>query len=263
MTKIGIIGSTGIQIDLLTDRYAFESIEVGSQTFKFYHGYVGEKEIFLTARNQYRGSVPPHEVDSRLIIKGMKQLGVDVILGTAVAGSLTTDIQPGTYLVLDQFLDFTRKTPNTIYEPGAFAFVDFAEPYCPYTRKLLIQACEQVGVTYLPKGCYVGIDGPRYETSAETRMYRLLGGDVVGMTNVPETIYSRELGMCYAALSVISDLAAGLSPKKSVIRQDCYDVTMASLSNTISIIKTFINLYTAEKDCDCSTKNSDMLQSES
>lgn len=72
MTKIGIIGSTGIQIDLLTDRYAFESIDVGSKQFKYYHGYVGEKEIFLTARNQYGGSVPPHEVDNVLIIKGMK-----------------------------------------------------------------------------------------------------------------------------------------------------------------------------------------------
>lgn len=180
-----------------------------------------------------------------------------------MSGSLTVDILPGTYLVLDQFIDFTKKTRNTIYDRGEFAFVDFADPYCPYTRKLLIQACEETGVTFLPHGCYVGIDGPRYETSAETRMYRMLGGDVVGMTNVPEAVYSRELGMCYAALSVISDLAAGLSPTKSVVRQDCYDVTMASLSNTIAVIKAFINLYTPEKDCDCSTKNSDMLRSDS
>ena len=65
MTKIGIIGSTGVQIDLLTDKYDFESIEVGTKQFKYYHGYIGEKEIYLTARNQYKGSVPPHEVDTK------------------------------------------------------------------------------------------------------------------------------------------------------------------------------------------------------
>ena len=261
MIKIGIIGSTGIRIELLADKYTFESIDVGSKQFRYYHGYLGDKEIFLTARNQYRGSVPPHEVDYKLIMQGMQLLGVDVILGTAVAGSLSVDILPGSYLVLDQFLDFTRKAPHTIYETGRFAFVDFAEPYCPYMRKLLIRACEEAGVEFLPQGCYVGIDGPRYETIAEARMYAMLGGDVVGMTNVTEAVFARELGICYAAICVISDLAAGFSPEKVVIRQQCYDTTMKSLDNTISIIRTFIDIYTNDKDCDCSTKNEDMLQS--
>ena len=259
--KIGIIGSTGISIELLAEHYQFETIPVGEKQFKYYHGFVGEKEIFLTARNQYSGSVPPHEVDHKLIIHGMKLLGVDMILGTAVAGSLRTDILPGSYLVLDQFIDFTKKTPNTIYETGAFAFVDFAEPYCPHMRKALIRSCEDTGVDFLPYGCYVGVDGPRYETSAEIRMYAKLGGDVVGMTNVTEAVFARELGLCYASLCLISDLAAGLSPEKVVIRQACYDQTMAMLYHTVAIIRRFSEIITNDKDCDCCEKNKDMLTS--
>ena len=258
MKKIGIIGSTGIRIDLLADKYDFESIDVGMKKFKYYHGYIDDAEIFLTSRNQYLGAVPPHEVDYKLIMHGMKQLDVDVILGTAVSGSLTEDIPVGSYLVLDQFLDFTKKSPNTIYDSEAFAFVEFEEPYCPHTRRILIDACEKTGVQFLPYGCYVGVDGPRYETSAEVKMFRMLGGDVVGMTNVVETIFARELGMCYAALSLISNLGAGISPQKVVIRQECYDATMAMLDSTISIIKNFIELYHSNKDCDCSEKNNDM-----
>lgn len=259
MKKIGIIGSTGIRIELLTDKYEFESVDVKDKKFKYYHGYADDAEIFLTARNQYMGSVPPHEVDYKLIMHGMKKLDVDVVLGTAVSGSLTEEIPVGSYLVLDQFLDFTKKSPNTIYESGAFAFVDFAEPYCPHTRKILIDACEKTGVNFLSHGCYVGVDGPRYETSAEVKMFRMLGGDVVGMTNVIETVFARELGMCYATLCLISNLAAGIAPQKAVTRLECYDTTMAILDNTISIIKNFIKLYTTEKGCGCSLKNSDML----
>ncbi len=259
--RIGIIGSTGIQIELLSDRYQFEKVDIGMKQFKFYRGFLGDKEIVLTARNQYNGSVPPHEVDYKLIMQGMVASGVDVIVGTAVTGSLSLDISPGTYLVLDQFLDFTKNTPHTIYEKGEFAFVDFAEPFCPATRNLLIQACETTGVKFLPHGCYVGVDGPRYETSAEVRMYAQLGGDVVGMTNVTEAIFAREMGQCYAVLCLVSNYGAGLSSKKEVVRKDCYDKTIENLDYTIDVLKCFIENYNGEGKCDCHGKNSDMLHS--
>lgn len=258
--KIGIIGSTGLKIDLLTDRYQFETIDVAGKPFKYYRGFVGDKEIIMTARNQYNGSVPPHEVDQKLIMKGMKLLEADTVVGTAVVGSLSADIAPGTYLVLDQFLDFTKKAPNTVYDSGEFAFVDFTEPFCPVTRKTLIRACEETGVDFLPHGCYVGVDGPRYETSAEVRMYGMLGGDVVGMTNVTEATFARELGLCYGTICLVVNYGAGLDPKKEVTRQSCYEKTMESLNHTVDILKHFVDIYTGEEDCDCHLKNSDMLR---
>lgn len=189
---------------------------------------------------------------------GMKCLNPDVIIGTSVAGSMKPEITPDSYLVLDQFIDFTKKTPNTIYETGKFAFVDFSEPYCPHVRKFLIQACKETNTNFLDHGCYVGINGPRYETKAEIRMFALLGGDVVGMTNVTETIFARELGMCYASLCIISNYATGISSANVVTRQDCYDQTIGKLDKTIGIIKRFIEIYKNDKDCDCHEKNSDM-----
>lgn len=260
--RIGIIGSTGIKMDLLTDKYEFETIDVDTKQFRFYRGYINDKELILTARNQYNGSIAPHKVDYKLIMQGMKALNVDVVLGTAVTGSLTTDITPGTYLVLDQFLDFTKRTPATFFESNEFAFVDFSQPYCPTARKNLIQACINAKVTFLPYGCYVGVDGPRYETSAEVKMYRILGGDVVGMTNVTETIFARESGLCYAVLCIVVNYGAGLGEKKEVIRKDCYEKTLDILDNTVEILRQFIKIYDGNKECDCQTKNSDMLKSQ-
>lgn len=258
--RIGIIGSTGIRIELLSDEYQFESVDIGTKQFKFYRGKAGGKEIILTARNQYGGSVPPHEVDYKLIMQGMARVQADVIVGTAMTGSLKHEIAPGTYLVLDQFLDFTKRTPHTIFDEDEFAFVDFAEPFCPVIRKNLIRACEEAGVTFCPEGCYVGVDGPRYETGAEVRMYAQLGGDIVGMTNVTEAIMARETGQCYAALCLVVNYGAGLGAKKEILRKDCYDRTMENLDHTVDILKRFIRIYDGEKTCDCHSKISDMLR---
>ena len=260
--RIGIIGSTGLKIDLFADRSQFETMAVGEKTFRYYHGYAGDHEIFMTARNQYNGSVPPHAVDYKLIMTGMKQLQLDAVVGTAVAGSLSLQITPGSYLVLDQFLDFTKKTPHTVYDDGEFAFVDFSEPFCPVIRKSLIQACEAAGVPFLPHGCYVGVDGPRYETNAESKMFAMLGGNVVGMTNVTETIFARELGMCYATLSVVSNYAAGIGPAREITRQDIYDQNIKNRDHTVEILKRFLSVYNGNEPCDCHKKNSDMLKSD-
>lgn len=262
MKKIGIIGSTGIKIELLADNYSFESIDVNGSEFKFYRGTTENAEIYLTARNQYAGSVPPHKIDYKLIMHGMKALGVDVIIGTSVSGSLHPEIPPKTYLVLDQFLDFTKRTPFTAFEDDHFAFVDFSEPYCPTCRKHLISACEKAGVSYLPRGCYVGVDGPRYETNAEVKMYGMLGGDIVGMTNVTEAIMARETGQCYASLSVVSNYGAGIGEKAEVLRIDCFNKTMEALDGTITVLREFIKEYDGEKICACAEKISDMLFSE-
>ena len=258
--RIGIIGSTGIKIDLLTDDYSFESLKIGEKEFKFYRGKTDNAEIILTARNQYAGSVPPHKVDFKLIMEGMKKLDVDVIVGTSVAGSLKYDIEPGTYLVIDQFLDFTKRTPFTAFDDDRFAFVDFAEPYCPTVRAGLIDACEKAGVKFLKTGCYVGVDGPRYETSAEVKMFGLLGGDVVGMTNVTEAIMARETGQCYGTICIVVNYGAGMGQKKEIYRKDCYENTIAVLDHTVDIIKNFIDNYTGEKRCNCAEKISDMLE---
>jgi 5'-methylthioadenosine phosphorylase len=115
--------------------------------------------------------------------------------------------------IIDQFLDFTKQRPFTFFDQGdAFrAHVDMTEPYCPELRQLIIKAASMIKVPVQPIGCYVCAEGPRYETAAEIKMYQKLGGDVVGMTGVPEVVLARELGVCYSGISTITNWAAGLN----------------------------------------------------
>lgn len=256
--KIGIIGSTGIKIELLTNEYEFRNIEIEGKIFKYYYGKVNSHEIFLVARNNYEGSVPPHLVEYTGIMKMFKLINVDFVVATSVVGSLSVDFKPGEYVVLNQFIDMTKTSPHTVYKENAFAFVDFTNPYCKHVREFLIKACENLQIPCHKAGCYVGVDGPRYETAAEVRAFRILGGDVVGMTNVKEAVMARELGICYASIAIISNYGAGIATEE-ILRKDCYNKTIEVLEDTVSVIKELLNIARNYENCPCKGKNSDML----
>ncbi|MBE5891586.1 MAG: S-methyl-5'-thioadenosine phosphorylase [Lachnospiraceae bacterium] len=197
-------------------------------------------------------------VDYRRLLKMFKLLEADCVVATSVVGSLSTDYKPGEYVVLDQFIDMTKNNPHTVYDEKAFCFVDFTTPYCENIRSTLIAACEELKISYHKTGCYVGVDGPRYETAAEVKAFGLLGGDVVGMTNVTEAIMARELGMCYGSVAIISNYGAGIADR-AILREDCYNKTMEVLDNTIAVIKKFVEIIEEYNECECHTKNADML----
>lgn len=257
--KIGVIGSTGLNIKMFTKIYEFKQVLVGQQVVNYYEGTVGDNTIFLLARNLYEAPCPPHLVQYELIINALEKLGVEVIIGTAVVGSLNYDIKPREYVVLDQFIDFTKRTPFTTFTKERFAFVDYTKPYCEEVRKILIEACKAQNISYHSSGCYVGVDGPRYETAAEVKAYGMLGGDVVGMTNVTEAIFAREKGICYAALAIVSNYGAGMD-KQEILRQDCYDETMAVVDYTAIIVKEAILRMKDKEICNCREKIVDMIQ---
>ena len=256
--KIGIIGSTGVKVELLADEYELKSVEVNGKKYNYYTGKRGGHDFFLVARNNFDGAVPPHLVDYPGIMKAFKFIGVDFVVATSVVGSLNFDYKPGEYVILDQFLDMTKNSPHTVYDEKAFAFVDFTNPYCPKVREALRNSCENLGIPYHETGCYVGVDGPRYETAAEVKMYRMMGGDVVGMTNVSEAIMARELGICYGSVAIISNFGAGME-REAILRQDCYDKTMEVLDNTIAVIKGVLDTVDDYSECYCRSKNSDMI----
>jgi 5'-methylthioadenosine phosphorylase len=139
-------------------------------------------------------------------------LGVERIVGVCSVGSLRKGIKPGDFVLPDQFLDFTKGRPDTFFEEeGEVVHTDVTEPYCPEMRERICSA-PTGGFRLHKKGTYVCTQGPRFETAAEIRMFKALGGDVVGMTGVPECVLARELGMCYACLAVATNYAAGIGP---------------------------------------------------
>lgn len=213
MAEVAIIGGSGFyQPKIFT-----EPKEIGVDTpygaVQPMIGKVGGVEVAFIPRHGKEHSLLPHQLNYRANIWALKEIGVKRIIATSAVGSLNRKYPPGTMALIDQFLDFTKQRPFTFFENGdAFwAHVDMTEPYCPALRECLKKAASVCRIPIQAGGCYVCAEGPRYETAAEIRMFQKLGGDVVGMTGVPEVVLARELRICYAGISTITNWAAGLS----------------------------------------------------
>jgi 5'-methylthioadenosine phosphorylase len=174
----------------------------------------GQETAFIT-RHAPDHSLLPHEINYRANIAALKQLGVERVLATATVGSLNDRFQPGDIVVLSQFLDFTKGRPHTLFDRKArAAHVDMTAPYCAHLRDDLLRAGTWMGEALHPAGTYVCTEGPRFETAAEVAMFRTLGGDVVGMTGVPEVVLAREANMCYAGIALVTNWAPGMSEER-------------------------------------------------
>lgn len=209
----GIIGGTGFcsadrasEGELLSLKTRYGVVEVERTRW-------GDVEVAFVPRHGRGHTVPPHRVNYRGNIEALKELGVKNILASAAVGSLSENIPPGALVVVDQFLDFTRGRPSTFFDGdgGEVIHVDMTDPYCPHLRGEIETAARAIGERVQVGGTYVCAEGPRFETPAEIRMFRQLGGDVVGMTSLPEVVLAREVGICYAAVAVVTNWAAGVS----------------------------------------------------
>ncbi len=164
--------------------------------------------LFLR-RHGSKARIQPHRVNYRANVAALKGLGVEAVLATGAVGSMDRRFGVGRIGTAGQFLDFTRGRAQSFSEEGA-VHVDVTNPYSERVNREVAEAGKQVGIEVRRGLVYVCVEGPRYETAAEVRMYRKLGGDVVGMTGVPEVVLAREAGMEYASVLVATNLAAGL-----------------------------------------------------
>ncbi len=197
------------RVDTIRTRYGKATVVTTS--------YRGE-EIVILPRHGLQHEVPPHRINHRANLKALHQLGVTAVLGILAVGSLSTHVPPGTVVVLDQFLDFTRGPVPTFFHGGRTGVVHttMTEPYCAALREQLAALAAARHLPLVPRGTYVCTSGPRLETAAEIRMFRQLGGDVVGMTGVPEACLARELGLHYAGVAYSVNWAAGIEPGDTI-----------------------------------------------
>jgi 5'-methylthioadenosine phosphorylase len=215
MIKInyGIIGGSGFyRPDLLKDVREI-TVETPYGEIKPLIGKLKDLEVVFLPRHGQDHSILPHQINYRANIWGLHSLGVNRVVATTAVGSLAANLAPGAMVIVDQFLDFTKQRSLTFFETGDVqkAHIDITEPYCPAIRAALSEAAAKLNLPVQIGGCYVCAEGPRYETAAEIRMFRMLGGTVVGMTGIPEAVLARELGMCYANLSTVTNWAAGIT----------------------------------------------------
>jgi 5'-methylthioadenosine phosphorylase len=212
--NLGIIGGSGFyEPGMLSEVYEKEVATPYGTITPLIGKLANGSEVAFLARHGREHSSLPHQINYRANLWGLKALGVKRIIATTAVGSLDESLSPGMLAIIDQFLDFTKQRPLTFYEKGDVhkAHIDVTEPYCPDLRELLYKAAMKRNIQVRAGGCYVCSEGPRYETKAEVRMFQMLGGTVAGMTGVPEVVLARELGICYANISAITNFAAGIS----------------------------------------------------
>lgn len=249
---VAIIGGTGVyRADMLERTKTIDVETVYGRVNLLTGEYKGRRVAFL-ARHGQGHTVPPHLVNYRANIQALKQLGAQRVIATTAVGSLNEKMGPTDFVLIDQFLDFTKTRVSTFYEGGAqgVLHVDVTDPYCREIREFMYQKAQDLGLKVHKGGCYVCAEGPRFETPAEIKMYKLLGGDLVGMTNVPEVVLAREAGLCYATVSMVTNFAAGISPNP-LSHGEVLEV-MKDISGNISrLIMTTIEGIPLTGSCQC------------
>ena len=214
-TLVGIIGGSGLyQMDALQDaKEHVMDTPFGAPSDVLVTGKVhGVPAVFL-ARHARGHRLLPFEVPYRANIHAMKQLGVRYLVSVSAVGSLREDFKPLDMVLPDQFIDLTKRRDSTFFGHGAVAHVSMAQPLCPATAAVLGRAARSAlaadasshGVTLHEGGTYVCIEGPQFSSMAESRWYRSMGADVIGMTNMPEAKLAREAQIAYTTLAMVTD----------------------------------------------------------
>jgi len=250
--KIGVIGGTGIHgaIRIADERDVSVKTPYGDAFMK--RGNLRGVETILLYRHGDGHTVPPHKVNYRANIWALWWLGVEKVIGTAACGSLNSAMSPGDIVVVDQFLDFTRSRSATFFDGAGQGVVhtDVTDPYCAGVREALLRAADDSDVRAHSSGCYVCTEGPRFETRAEIRAFSILGGDLVGMTNVPEVTLAREAGICYGLLAIVTNFAAGISGKE-LSHQEVLQAMDEASSSVATVIGGAVNRLSERNQCAC------------
>jgi len=212
MSEIGaIVGGTGVY-DVPGLELERRIVETKYGAVDLFVGTRASEGIVFLPRHGPEHSAPPHRINYRANIKALELLGVRRVLALSTVGSLHSELPPASMVLLSNFMDFTHQRPTTFYDgdDGLVAHVDVTYPYCPSLGAKVLGRGRELGLEIVPEGVYACMEGPRLETAAEIAMLAQLGGDVVGMTGVPEVTLARELRMCYACVTVVVNWGAGL-----------------------------------------------------
>lgn len=245
-----IIGGTGVY-------NMAENVE--SRTVKTKYGEafldiasINGQEIVFLARHGKNHSVPPHLINYRANIMALKEFGVKYIYATVAVGSCNKSFNVSDVVLIKDFIDFTKSRVNTFYEGGEEGVIhtDMSSPYCSNLREKFKEEAKKLSLDIKGDAVYVCTEGPRFETASEIKMYSAYGGDVVGMTNVPEVVLAKELGMCYSAIGIVSNMCTGVMGSDMVV----HDIVNSIEGKKELVIKTCLEVFNSkinQDNCSC------------
>ena len=204
---IGIIGGSGLAEGIgLEDAVELAvSSPFGEASGLVVQGWLGDLRLSFLPRHGAGHRIPPGAVNYRANIDVLKRCGVSDVIALSAIGSLNAEMAPGSFVLVDQLIDRTQGRASSFFGPGLVGHVNLADPVCPRLSALLGTAACAAGAVLHPAGCYVAIEGPQFSTRAESRLYRQWGGDVIGMTALPEARLAREAELPYALVGMVTD----------------------------------------------------------
>lgn len=272
MVRIGIIGGSGIYRLLEEPQKRNLNTPFGEATV--FLGEFGGEEIAFIPRHGTRHEIPPFKVNYRANIYALNLLGVERVIATNAVGAINPKLGPGTLVLPHDFIDLTKCRTNTFYDGktvitvrgrkvGGVVHVSMTpDTYCPEIRRALKEAAEEIGAKIIDRGVYVCAEGNRFETPAEIRAMSLLGGDIVGMTGCPEAALARELAICYASISVVTNYAAGVGGRIKLTQEEVLETFSARMKDLSRILERTVPKIPRERSCTCKNALDEYLQKE-
>jgi 5'-methylthioadenosine phosphorylase len=212
-------------------------------------GTLKGRRIAFISRHGRRHQIPPHLVPYRANLYALKKLGVKRVIAASAVGSLRVDYKPGDFVILDQFVDRTKWRGDTYYEGSQVCHISTADPFCNELRQVFINSTKELGLTAHDAGTYVCIQGPRFSTRAESKLYKSWGMDVIGMTLFPEVALTRELEMCYVSLAMVTDY--DVWAEKPVSSEEVLSTMSKNIENFKRLITDTIPKIPRTQHCDC------------
>jgi 5'-methylthioadenosine phosphorylase len=250
---IGVFGGSGFYSFLQDTEVVELDTPYGKPSAPVTIGEVGGRRVAFMPRHGVHHEFPPHRVPYKANAWAMKELGVGRVLGPNACGSLQPSVKPGDFVICDQLVDRTTDRPNTFYDGPETTHISFADPYCPTMREVAVAAGHELGIPMHDRGTVVVIEGPRFSTRAESAWFASAGWEVINMTQYPEALLARELELCYANISLITDYDVGVEGVPPVTHEEVVRVFTENNEKLRDLLFAVIPALPAERDCPCAT----------
>ena len=252
----GIIGGSGVyDIEGLTNK-AWKKVDspFGNPSDALLFGELNGQQLIFLPRHGRGHKIPPSEINFKANIDALKRSGVTDVVSVSAVGSLKENLTPGTFVVVDQFIDRTFAREKSFFGSGLVAHVSMAHPVCGRLGQHLLKAGNDAGINIVDGGTYLVMEGPQFSSLAESELYRTWGCDVIGMTNMPEAKLAREAEMCYASVAMVTDFDCWHPNHDDVTVDAIVKVLLANADNARSLVKTVAPQLQADKNalqCTC------------
>jgi 5'-methylthioadenosine phosphorylase len=212
---------------------------------------VAGRSVAFLPRHGKDHRYPPHRIPYRANLWALHHIGVRQVLAPCAVGGLRPELGPGAFVVPDQLIDRTSGRVQTFFDDRV-VHVNFADPYCPLGRAAVLDSAQDIDIH--DGGTMVVIEGPRFSTRAESRWFTAIGGSVVNMTGHPEAVLARELGLCYTAVALVTDLDAGVEGEHGVTQDEVFAVFAQNIERMRGLLLRTVERLPATRDCACAAQ---------